>query len=341
MKRFGATRDGSPVFSYRLTNSRGAYAEILDYGCTLRSLCVSDREGILTDVVLGYDTVEEYEKNDGYFGACIGRFANRIGRGEFTLNDEVYPLACNDGENHLHGGDKGFDKHSWAAAVASDRLIFSRTSPHGEEGYPGNLFVSVIYSFDDHNTLTITYDAHCDSDTVINLTNHAYFNLNGQGTGSAMDLLLQVEGEEFTENDSNCLPTGKILFVQGTPFDFRTPKAVGAEIDAQDVNLQNGKGYDHNFILRGEGLRKVASLFSEKRGIEMTVSTTQPGIQVYSGNFMTDRLGKDGVKYGFRDGICLETQHFPDSVHHESFPSVVLKQGEQYHEITQYTFGNK
>lgn len=338
VKEFGKTADGRQVSVYRMTNASGAYVDVLDYGCTLQSICVPDKDGNLVDVCLGYDTVAEYEAHDGYLGAFIGRHANRIKEGKFTLNGVDYTLAVNNGPNHLHGGLKGYDKVVWATSVASDRLIFTHTSPDGDEGYPGTLILSIVYSFDDNNTLTLTYDAVCDADTVVNFTNHCYFNLNGQGTGTATDLTLQIHGDEFTENDENCLPTGKILAVEGTPFDFREPKTIGRDIGADDVNLKNGKGYDHNFVLRGEGLREVCVLSSEKTGIVCTTRTTQPGIQIYTGNFLTERQGKGGTTYHFRDAVCLETQHFPDAIHHENFPSSVLKKGETYHQVTKYTF---
>ncbi len=341
VQQFGKTSDGRTVSVYRITNKNGAYVNVLDYGCTLQSICVPDRDGLLVDVCLGYDTVAGYENNDGYLGAFIGRHGNRIKEGKFTLNGVDYTLAVNNGPNHLHGGLKGFDKVVWNTAVASDRLIFSHLSPDGDEGYPGNLSMTVTYSFDDNNALTLEYEATCDADTVVNFTNHCYFNLNGQGTGTATDLLLQINAESFTENDENCLPTGKIIPVEGTPFDFRTPKAIGREINADDQNIRNGKGYDHNFVLSGEGMRDIAVLTSEKTGIVMTTRTTQPGVQVYTGNFLTDREGKQGAKYGFRDAVCLETQHFPDAIHHEHFPSAVLKAGEQYSQTTQYVFTMK
>ena len=337
-QEFGKTSDGRIVTRYRITNKNGAYVDVLDYGCTLHCICVPNRVGTLTDVCLGYDTVAEYEANDGYLGAFVGRHANRIGEGKFTLNGVDYTLAVNNGPNHLHGGLKGFDKVIWGTCVASDRLIFSHTSPDGDEGYPGNLMMTVSYSFDDTNTLTLSYDAVCDRDTVVNFTNHCYFNLNGQGTGTATDHLLQVNADSFTENDENCLPTGKILSVDGTPFDFRKEKPIGQDINADDINLKNGSGYDHNFILSGEGLRDVAVLTSEQTGIVMTTKTTQPGVQVYTANFLTDRNGKNGTRYGIRDGVCLETQHYPDAVHHDHFPSVILKSGEEYHQETQYVF---
>ena len=341
VKEFGKTADGRTVNVYRITNASGAWVEVLDYGCTLRSICVPDREGSLVDVCLGYDTVAEYEANDGYLGAFVGRHANRIGKGIFDLNGKTYNLAINNGPNHLHGGLVGFDKKVWSTAVASDRLIFTYVSPDGEEGYPGTLSLSLTYSFDDNNVLSLTYDAESDADTVINLTNHCYFNLNGHDAGSATDLFLQVHADSFTENDGDCLPTGKILSVERTPFDFRSPKPIAWDIGADDPNLKNGSGYDHNFVLRGEGLRDVAVLSSKATGISMTTRTTQPGVQVYTANFLTDRAGKGGVRYDYRHGVCLETQHFPDAVHHENFPSAILKKGELYHQVTEYVFSVK
>ncbi len=338
MREFGKTADGRTVHLYRLTNKTGAWVQVLDYGCTLHSICVPDKNGTLTDVCLGYDTVAEYEANDGYLGALIGRYANRIGGGKFSLNGKDFSLAVNDGPNHLHGGNQGFDKYIWSSAVASDRLLFTRVSPDGEEGYPGNLFLSVIYAFEDDNSLILAYDASCDADTPINLTNHCYFNLNGQGTGSISDLKLRVCSDSFLENDTNCLPTGRILSVEGTPFDFRTLESLGSRMDSDDENLKNGNGYDHTFVLQGEGLREVACLTSEKTGISLTVHTTQPGMQVYTGNFLTDRKGKGGTQYGPRDGICLETQHHPDGVNHENFPCSILRKDENYHQVTKYTF---
>lgn len=337
VKEFGKTADGRTVSIYRITDADGAYVEVLDYGCTLHSICVPDKEGNLVDVCLGYDTVAEYEANDGYLGAFIGRHANRIGKGKFTLNGTEYTLAINNGPNHLHGGLKGFDKVVWNTAVASDRLLFSHVSPDGDEGYPGNLTLSVTYSFE-KGALMLVYDAVSDADTVVNFTNHCYFNLNGAGTGTATDLELQIYADAFTENDSDCLPTGQVIDVEGTPFDFRTPKTIGQDIEADDINLRNGSGYDHNFILRGEGMRDVCVLSSSKTGIVCTTATTQPGIQIYTANFMTDRKGKGGTSYGLRDAVCLETQHFPDAVHHDNFPSAVLKKGEEYHQETKYTF---
>ena len=337
VKEFGKTADGRTVSIYRITDSNGAYVDVLDYGCILHSICVPDKDGNLVDVCLGYDTVAEYEAHDGYLGAFIGRHANRIGGGKFTLNGKEYTLAVNNGPNHLHGGLKGFDKVVWNTAVASDRLLFSYTSPDGDEGYPGNLTMSVVYSFE-NSALTLSYDAVCDADTVVNFTNHCYFNLNGAGSGDIHDHLLQISADYFTENDQNCLTTGKILPVEGTVMDFRTPKAIGRDIDSDDVNVQNVGGYDHNFVLKGEGMRDVSVLSSPKTGIVCTTATTQPGLQIYTSNFLSDRKGKGDTRYNRRDAVCLETQNFPDAIHHDNFPTAVLKKDEPFHQETRYTF---
>lgn len=328
VRPFGITADGRAVDCYRITNRQGAYVELLSYGAALRCICVPDRDGILTDVCLGYDTVEEYEQNDGYFGATVGRCANRIGGGTFVLNGKEYVLAKNDGDNHNHGGIRGFDRALFSGAVASDQVILSYVSPDGEEGYPGEFSLSVTYSFDENNALFITYDGISDQDTVVNLTNHGFFNLNGHNRGVATNLILQISAESVTEKDESGIPTGKLLPVAGTDLDFTEPKPVcGA--------------FDQNFVLCGEGLRGAAVLFSNQTGIVMTTRTTQPGLQLYTANFVTPRKGKGGAEYDAHHGICLETQHFPDAVHHGNFPSTVLKAGEEYREITQYVFTTK
>jgi aldose 1-epimerase len=345
---FGRTRDGRVVTGYRLENARGAAATILDYGCTVQalhvqSLCARDATGALVDVVLGYDTVGEYEDNDGCAGAVIGRFANRIGGSSFTLGGSTYRLARNDGENHLHGGLKGFDKVIWHAEEQGDTLVFTRLSPDGEENYPGNLSVRVAYTLTGDNALRLVYDADTDADTVVNLTNHSYFNLNGKG--SVLGHSLQVFAGAVTENDAHCLPTGRLLETAGTPFDFGEPKQIGKEINAPDIQLKNGGGYDHNFVLAGgdwsretAALTKAAALYSPESGIRMTVLTTEPGLQVYSGNGLTLRKGKNGAFFGRRDGLCLETQVWPNAMTFPHFPSPVLRKGEHYHSETVYRF---
>ncbi|PKM72396.1 MAG: galactose-1-epimerase [Firmicutes bacterium HGW-Firmicutes-16] len=334
---FGYAKTGEAVTAYRLTNSKGANAVILDYGCIVQALSVPNAQGGFTDVVLGYDTVLEYEKNDAYLGAAIGRVANRIGQSEFTLNGKSYTLAQNDGENHLHGGIKGFDKHIWNAHEEGRMLSFTRLSPNGEENYPGNLEVCITYELSEENELIITYDADTDADTVVNLTNHSYFNLSGKGT--ALNHRLQVFAEEFTENDSACLPTGKLLKTAGTPFDFSKPKTVGSDIDLDDTQLRNGSGYDHNFVLSDKAeLKKAAVLSSPDTGIRMTTFTTLPGVQLYSGNWLTPRAGKGGNSIDRRFAVCLETQVFPNALALPHFPSPILKKDGHYHTVTVYRF---
>lgn len=337
---FGHTNNGESVTAYCMTNSRGASATILDYGCIVQALKIPNTQGGLTDVVLGYDTIEEYEKNDGYLGAAIGRFANRIGKSEFTLGGKTYLLARNDGENHLHGGIKGFDKFIWSARESRNALELTRISPDGEESYPGNLTVKVTYELTDDNELHITYDADTDANTVVNLTNHSYFNLNGSGT--ALTHTLQVFAEEFTENDEHCLPTGKVLKTEGTPFDFSQPKQLGRDIGAGNIQLVYGNGYDHNFVLSDSAvLKKAAVLYSSETGISMTTFTTLPGMQVYSSNWLTERNGKNGSQIDRRRAICLETQVFPNALACPNFPSPILRTGEHFHSETVYLFETK
>ncbi|HWP50299.1 MAG TPA: aldose epimerase family protein [Clostridia bacterium] len=334
---FGYTKKGEPVTAYRLENRRGATVTLLDYGCTVQSLCVPNSQGGLTDVVLGYDTVQEYEENGGFVGAAIGRVANRIGRSEFTLNGRTYHLARNDGVNHLHGGIRGFDKYIWNAVVKRDTLVFTRVSPDGEENYPGNLTVHISYALTDDNELQITYDADTDADTIINLTNHSYFNLNGKGT--VLGHYLQMFADQFTENDENCLPTGRLLDTARTPLDFKEPKQIGRDIDADDTQILYGGGYDHNFVLANTTeFKNAAILYSPETGIRMITSTMLPGMQVYSGNALTPRKGKNGNFFGRRGAICLETQVYPNAMACVHFPSPILKPNEHYHTETSYRF---
>ena len=334
---FGHTKTGESVGAYCLENSRGSSVTVLDYGCTVQALKVPNAQGGLTDVVLGYNTVSENEENDGYLGAAIGRFANRIGKSEFTLNGKTHYLARNDGENHLHGGIKGFDKYIWVASEKGNALELTRESPDGEESYPGKLTVKITYELTDSNELKITYDADTDADTVVNLTNHSYFNLNGEGT--VLNHNLQVFAEQFTENDEHCLPTGRLFKTEGTPFDFAEPKQLGRDIDADNVQLHYGKGYDHNFVLEDSAkLKKAAVLYSPETGIAMTALTTLPGVQVYSGNWLSSRKGKNGSHIDRRYAICLETQVFPNAMACANFPSPVLRAGEHFHTETVYRF---
>ena len=317
----------------------GSRAEFLEYGCALRSLTVRDRNGELVDVCLGYETLADYERSDGAMGAVVGRFANRIGGASFELDGARYLLAKNEGENHLHGGKRGFDKRIWQAEAAGDALVFSRISPDGEEGYPGTLRLRVNCGWDGRR-LSLRYRAETDRPTVLNLTNHSYFNLAGRG-----DILrhrLQVDADAFTENDAACLPTGRILPVEGTPLDFRTPREIGERIDCGDVTVRQSRGYDVNYVLRpGEGLRRAAWVSAPETGIRMEVLTNLPGMQLYTANWLTPRPGKNGAVYAERGAVCLETQIFPDAMAHPEFPSCVLRPGEEFASGTDFAFSDE
>lgn len=329
-KPFGVTKGGEAVNIYCIKNDMLA-VEIMEYGAAIRSLLVQ-RGGAWTDVVLGYDTLREYEENDGYLGACVGRVGNRIGGAGFTLNGKTYTLARNDGENHLHGGVRGFDKYVWTAEELPDGVRFARVSPDGEEGYPGTLHAAVSYRLQG-NTLVIEYEASADQDTLCSLTNHSYFNLNG--SGSVLGHTLQINADEFLENSAATLPTGRRLPVAGTPFDFRVPKRVGQDIGTDDIQLRNCGGYDHNFCLTGE---TAAVLRGDVSGITMTVRTTLPGMQLYAANFLTERRGKNSAVYMPRAALCLETQFFPNAMACEDFEKPILRAGELWREHTALIF---
>ena len=335
---FAKTKDGREVVRYEMKNANGMAVRLLSYGCIVQSILVPDRNGSLRDVALGYDTLEGYEKGSCFFGAFVGRYANRIRGAEFTLNGRTYQLKKNEGSNHLHGKlcTEVFD-----GRIEGDSVIFTKQSAPGDEGYPGNLNVEVRYTLTEDNALVIAYRAETDEDTVINLTNHSYFNLNGQDGKDVLSQWLRLDADAFTAMDAESLPTGEILSVEGTPMDFREAKRIGRDIEAAYEQLRLGSGYDHNFILRGEAgeLREFAEAFSEESGITLTCGTTQPGVQFYSGNFLDAEPGKDGVRYPVRGGFCLETQHYPDAPNHPEFPTTVLKKGEVYREDTVYRFG--
>ncbi|MGI5977420.1 MAG: aldose epimerase family protein [Candidatus Limivicinus sp.] len=335
---FGKLTDGREIKAWRLKSPGGAEAVILDYGCTVQSLRVPDRNGSLRDVVLGYDTAEEYEKNDGFFGAAIGRVGNRIGGSSFRLDGKDYQLESNEGRNQLHGGPKGFNCFIWQGKTEGEKLIFSRRSPEGEGGFPGNLDVRIIYELLEGNTLSVTYDAETDAPTPVNLTNHSYFNLSGHG--NILDHELQLFAGAFTEIDDELIPTGRIIPVEGTPMDFRTVKKVGRDISADYRQLQLAGGYDHNFVLSGSegGMQRAAVVRSPESGIILTVETTEPGVQFYTGNSITARKGKGGSELGAHSALCLETQKFPDAVHHGNFPDTVIRPGKPYHACTRYSF---
>ena len=329
-RRFGITKAGEPVDVYT-AKSDVLCVELLEYGATIRSLLVRNGDG-WTDVVLGYDTLREYEENDGFVGACIGRVGNRIGSACFQLNGRTYPLAKNDGENHLHGGVRGFDKCVWTAEPLEDGVRFRRMSPDGEEGYPGTLSASVSYRLQGH-TLVMEYEASSDQDTLCSLTNHSYFNLNGGGT--VLNHTLRIAADEFLETDSAVLPTGRRLPVGGTPFDFRKPKLVGQDIGQDDPQLRNGCGYDHNFCLTGE---HAAVLYGDISGITMTVDTTLPGMQLYTANNLGRRQGKGGMVYQPRCALCLETQYFPNAMACPGFEKPILREGDVWRSRTALTF---
>lgn len=339
---FGTTRGGVPVYRFCIENASGASVSVMNYGCTIQAIRVPDRNGTLTDVCLGYRTLAEYEQNNGYLGAVVGRHGNRIEKGIFQLNGTEYHLAVNDGPNHLHGGICGFDKRVWDASIEGQSVMFHRLSPDGEEGYPGNLDVRVTYTFTDDNRLLLQYRAETDADTVVNLTNHCYFNLSGEGKGTIRNHILRIPAESFTENDADCLPTGAVLSVEGTPFDFRESKEIGRDMDVDCPQLRNGKGYDHNFILDGgDGEKVAAELYSPDTGIAMTVRTTMPGVQFYSGNVLDGPVGKSGAPYETNMGLCLETQYFPNAMSCPHFPSPVLHKGALYAHDTSFTFSCK
>ncbi len=340
---FGKTEAGDQVELYTLTNSKGVAAAITNYGGILVSLKVPDRTGNLADVVLGFDGLDGYKTKHPYFGAIVGRYGNRIGKARFTLNGTEFKLALNDGENSLHGGAKGFDKALWSAKPLDGgrSLELTYTSKDGEEGFPGNLTTTVTYSLNEENELKIDYSATTDKDTVVNLTNHSYFNLAGQGEGDVLGHMMTLNADRFTPVDAALIPTGDLKPVQGTPLDFRTPHAIGERIGEKDAQIALGKGYDHNFVINrtAEGLTLAARVAEPKSGRVMEVLTTEPGVQFYTGNFLDGSIrGKAGKVYQQRYGFCLETQHFPDSPNKPGFPSVVLKPGGRYQTTTVYRF---
>jgi aldose 1-epimerase len=342
-KIFGHTPQGELVRLYTLKNKNGMSVSIMDYGATIVEILAPDRAGKLADVVLGFDKFSPYPKLSPYFGATIGRYGNRIAKGQFTMGKTVYQLPCNDGPNSLHGGTRGFDKRMWKVeAVESDfpAIRFSRLSPDGEEGYPGNLFVSVTFSLNDNNELRISYEATTDKVTVVNLTNHSYFNLAGEGT--ILDHVLTLHADAFTPVDATLIPTGEIKKVQDTPWDFLSPTPIGLHLKEA-----GGKpiGYDHNFVLKKgffSDWSVAAEVYEPKSGRTLTVSTDQPGLQVYSGNFLDGTLtGAGGQVYRQYSGLVLETQHFPDSPNHDNFPSTILTPDQTYKTSTVYAFGVK
>ncbi|WP_421939858.1 aldose epimerase family protein [Pedobacter sp.] len=341
--QYNTTIDGKAVKLFTLKNKSGASVSITNYGGRVISLLVPDKNNKLTDVVLGYDSIGAYrKKGEPFFGALIGRYGNRIGKGTFTLDGKTYNLQLNDGPNTLHGGTDGFFSKVWdATQVDAQKLELSYISKDGEAGYPGTLNVKVVYTLKDDNALQIDYTATTDKATVVNLTNHAYFNLNGEGDSTILNHELMIDANAYTPVDSTLIPTGKLTPVAGTAFDFNKAKAIGKSIDENDQQLKYGKGYDHNFALtHHDGKTPVAKVTSPVTGITLEVYTVEPGLQFYSGNFLTgaDHDGKGGKAYPHRSAFCLETQHFPDAPNHANFASTVLKPGETYQTSTTYKF---
>lgn len=343
---FGSVPDG-PVDVFTIANASGMEVRAMTLGGIILSLRVPDRHGALDDVVLGFEEAAPYLNPSGpYFGAIVGRYANRIANGRFALDGATYKLAANNGPHHLHGGIKGFDKVLWAAApfenASGAGVVFTRTSPDGEEGYPGALRVEVTYTLNDRNELSVDYRATTGKPTHVNLTQHSYFNLAGQGVRDVLDHQLLINAGRYTPVDATLIPTGALAPVAGTPFDFRQPTAIGARIDADHPQLRHGRGYDHNWVLNRDagGVSLAARVVEPTTGRTLDVRTTEPGMQVYTGNFLDGTItGKGGRVYRRRYGFCLETQHFPDSPNQPAFPSTVLRPGDTYRSRTEFAFG--
>ena len=344
---FGKTSTGENIDLYILRNARGMETKITNYGGIVVSLTAPDRNGTFADVVLGFSDLDSYlTKNDPYLGALIGRYGNRIAKGRFKLNGVEYKLAVNNGENHLHGGIKGFDKVVWTGrelrTKAGPAVVLTYLSKDREEGYPGNLRVRVVYTLTNNNELKIQYSATSDKDTVTNLTHHSYFNLAGEGNGDILGHQVIIHAHRFVPTDAGSIPTGELKGVAGTPFDFRNSTAIGARINQDDQQLKFGNGYDHTWVIDGGAgtLRVAASAYDAASGRGMQVLTTEPGMQFYTGNFLNGLTGKSGKPYPRRSGFCFETQHYPDSPNQPSFPTTTLKRGVTYRSTTIYRFSN-
>jgi aldose 1-epimerase len=343
---FGQTPDGKRVELYTLTNSRGMQVRAISYGAIIQAIRVPDRSGRVADVTLGFDSLQGYLTDSPYFGAIVGRYANRIARGRFTLGGRTYRLATNNGPNHLHGGLKGYDKVVWRGEsfqrADTVGVKFEHTSPDGDEGYPGTVRVAVTYTLTPGNELIVEYAASADRPTPLNLSQHSYFNLAGEGSGDILKHVLTIDAHRYTPVDSTLIPTGALASVANTPFDFRRPTAIGARIEKNDPQLTYGKGYDHNFVLNrtGSGLQHAVRVLDPKSGRTLDISTTEPGLQFYSGNFLDGTItGKARHVYAHRSALVLETQHFPDSPNHPAFPSTILRPGKDYQSRTVFAFG--
>ena len=345
-ERFGA-REERPIILYTLKNSHGVEVRAMNYGGIIQSIRVPDRDGKFADVVLGHDTAEGYIPNPPYIGAVVGRYANRIANGTFTLDGKTYTLPKNDGPNTLHGGTtRTFDKVMWESQPLKDKngVMFEYLSKDGEEGFPGNLKVRVTYVLTDSNELVIDYEATTDKATPINVSQHSYFNLKGEGNGDILDHEILINADRFTPVDKNLIPTGELRSVKGTPFDFTKSTKIGSRIEDNYEQLTLGHGYDHNFVLnrKGAGMTLAAQVYEPTTGRVLEVSTTQPAVQFYTGNFLDGSVtGKSGHVYKRRNGLCLETQHYPDSPNHPDFPNTILKPGEKFHQTTAFKFSTK
>ena len=336
---FGMTSKGEETRLFTIQNDKGMEIKVSDYGATLVQVRVPDKEGRLLDVVLGYDDVQGYEAGNAFFGATIGRVANRIGNGEFRLGGRTYELTRNDGQNTLHGGRDFYNKRIWKTGeTQEDHVEFLMDSPSGDQGFPGNVKISVTYTLTKDNEVKIHYRAVPDADTLMNLTNHSYFNLSGHASGTVLDQEVMLYADAYARADSQSIPTGEIVPVSGTPMDFRQLKPVGAEIEEAYEALEFGKGYDHNWVLNGNGYRKAAFMRSKDSGIAMEVYTDLPGMQFYTANFVDHEKGKAGAVYNMRQAACFETQYFPDAVHKDHFEGPEVKAGEVYETTTAYRF---
>lgn len=343
-KDFDTVLDGKAVSLQILSNKKGMYVCITNYGARIVSISLPDKTGNPVDVALGFNSIGDYLNSpDPYFGPCVGRVGNRIAKGKFKIDETEYSLAVNNGPNHLHGGLKGLHKVVWDVISLNDSVVSLRyISPDMEEGYPGNLEINLIYSLLANNTLSMEYKAKTDKKTPINLTNHTYFNLSGAGNTSINNHILSINADNYTPVDSTLIPFGTIENVENTPFDFRKPKSIGADLENDNLQLKFGAGYDHNFALNKtapDSMTLAASIYSPENGVQMDIYTTEPGIQFYGGNFFTGQItGKDGNKVGYRCGLALEPQHFPDSPNQPEFESILLLPGEKYYSVSRYVF---
>lgn len=337
---FGTTAEGKAVHLYTLTNEAGMSAAVTDFGAVLVRLEVPDKDGVKRDVVLGYDDAAGYAEGTNFFGAPVGRNANRIGGASVEINGVVYELEKNDNGNNLHSGNDFFNVRMWQVIEqADDRVVFLLHSEDGDQGYPGTLDIKVTYELTEENEIRFSYDAVPDQNTILNMTNHSYFNLNGHDSGDILGHTVTLDADFFTRADAESIPTGELVDVTGTPMDFRQGRVIGDEIDAEYEATQFGQGYDHNWVLKNNGkFGKVAKAVGNESGIVMEVSTDLPGVQMYTGNFIDNEPGKNGAVYGRRSAVCFETQYFPDAIHHENFAGPICKAGEAYHTVTAYRF---